>query len=251
MTAVIADTIDTSRNDMTPGDIGVTAEQLVAWRAQHARAVQKQAELDDYIKILAAKIENASKSLLATRRSPSVRDRPRRRARGKRAGAVNPAEPPRMKSGSWTETVYMVVVAADRLLTMDELRDALGKVRKLENASISGVQRLKDSGHIVSYKWRIGTPAARQKFLEDVANGRARDLQAGRYRSRWGAAICDLLKGSNRELTAHELSLHLRNDQEFADKLSRNPYQLYQSLRALIAAGRVTKQGKTYRFAHD
>jgi hypothetical protein len=154
-----------------------------------------------------------------------------------------------MKSGSWTETVYRVVVAADRLMTMDELRDALAKARNLEEAWISGVQRLKDSGHIVSYKWRIGTAAARQRFLEDVAAGRARDLQAVRYRSRWGAAICALLKDSNRELTAHEISLELRNDQEFADKLSRNPYQVYQSLRALAAAGRVTKHGKAYRAA--
>jgi hypothetical protein len=140
-----------------------------------------------------------------------------------------------MKPGSWTETVYQVVAAADRLLTMDELRDALGKVRKLEKAWISGVQRLKDSGHIVSYKWRIGTPATRQKFFEDVASGRAQDLP----------------KDNDRELTAREISLELRNDQEFADKLSRNPYQVYQSLRALVAAGRVTKHGKSYRAAEN
>jgi hypothetical protein len=156
-----------------------------------------------------------------------------------------------MKPGSWTETVYQVVAAADRLLTMDELRDALGKVRKLEKAWISGVQRLKDSGHIVSYKWRIGTPATRQKFFEDVASGRAQDLPTVRYRSRWGAAICALLKDNDRELTAREISLELRNAQEFADKLSRNPYQVYQSLRALVAAGRVTKHGKSYRAAEN
>ena len=154
-----------------------------------------------------------------------------------------------MKSGSWTETVYQVIAGADRLLTMDELKDVLGKVRKLEKAWISGVQRLKDSGHIVSYKWRIGTPAARQTFLQDVASGRVQDLQAVRPRSRWGAAICALLKNSDRDLTAREISLQLRNDQEFGDKLSRNRYQLYQSLRALIAAGQVTKHGKTYGIA--
>jgi hypothetical protein len=154
-----------------------------------------------------------------------------------------------MKSGSWTETVYQVVAGADHLMTMNELRDALGKVRKLEKAWISGVQRLKDSGHVVSYKWRIGTPAARQRFLEDLAGGRARDLQAVRHRSRWGAAICALLKESDRDLTAHELSLQLRKNHELAGKLNRNPYQLYQSLRALIAAGRVTKHGKSYRLA--
>jgi hypothetical protein len=229
--------------------IAVTHEQLVAWRVEHARAVEERAELDDYIKILAAKIENASKSFVATPRSPSVRDRPRRRVRGKRAEAANPAEAPRMKPGSWTETVYQVVAGADRLLTMDELRDALGKARKLENAWISGVQRLKDSGHIVSYKWRIGTPAARRKFLEDVARGRAQDFQAVRHRSRWGAAICALLKDSDRDLTAHEISLELRKDPVFANKLSRNPYQVYQSLRALIATDRVKKIGKAYRFA--
>jgi hypothetical protein len=41
-------------------------------------------------------------------------------------------EAPRMKSGSWTETVYRVAIAANRLMTMDELRDAVGKVRTLE-----------------------------------------------------------------------------------------------------------------------
>jgi hypothetical protein len=162
---------------------------------------------------------------------------------------MDPTEAPRMKSGSWTETVYRVVIAADRLMTMDELRDAVGKVRTLEKAWISGVQRLKDSGHIVSYKWRIGTPAARQRFLEEVAAGRARDLPAVRYRSRWGAAICALLGHSARDLTAHEISLELRKDQEFAYKLSRNPYQIYQSLRALVTAGKVNKQGKAYRLA--
>jgi hypothetical protein len=197
--------------------------------------------------MLAMKIERASTSLIPAPSSPSVIDRPRRRARSKPPAGI--AEAPRVKSGSWTETVYQVVTAADRLMTMDELRKALGKVRKLEKGWISGVQRLKDSGHIVSYKWRIGTPAARQKFFEDVTSGRARDLQAGRYRSRWGAAICALLKDNDRELTAHEISLELRNDQEFADKLRRNPYQVYQSLRALVAAGRVTKHGKAYRVA--
>jgi hypothetical protein len=162
---------------------------------------------------------------------------------------VDPTEAPRMKSGSWTETVYRVVVAADRLMTMDELRDAVGKVRTLEKAWISGVQRLKDSGHIVSYKWRIGTPAARERFLEEVAAGQARDLPAVRHRSRWGAAICALLKRSARHLTAHEISLELRKDQEFAYKLSRNPYQIYKTLRALVTAGKVNKQGKAYRLA--
>jgi hypothetical protein len=154
-----------------------------------------------------------------------------------------------MKSGSWTETVYRVVVAADRLMTMDELRDAVAKFRTLEKAWISGVQRLKDSGHIVSYKWHIGTPAARQRFLEEVAAGRARDLPAVRHRSRWGAAICALLKPSARALTAHEISIALRKDQEFAYKLSHNPYQIYQTLRALVTAGTVEKKGRAYRLA--
>jgi hypothetical protein len=162
---------------------------------------------------------------------------------------MDPTEAPRMKSGSWTETVYRVVIAADRLMTMDELRDAVGKVRTLEKAWISGVQRLKDSGHIVSYKWRIGTPAARQRFLEEVTAGRARDLPAVRYRSWWGGAICALLRHSARDLTAHEISLELRKDQELAYKLSRNPYQIYQTLRALVTAGKVNKQGKAYRLA--
>jgi hypothetical protein len=203
--------------------IAVTPEQIVAWRIEYARALRKRAELEEYIKILAARIENASESVAAAPSSPTIKDRPRRRVRSTKAGAMGCTEAPRMKPGSWTETVYQVVAGADRLLTMDELRDALGKARKLENAWISGVQRLKDSGHIVSYKWRIGTPAARRKFLEDVARGRAQDFQAVRHRSRWGAAICASLKGSDRDLTAHEISLELRKDPVFANKLSRNP----------------------------
>src|SRR5262249_38062055 len=155
---------------------------------------------DGHIKISDAMMKNTSGSFAAAATLPTIRDRPRRRARRNRAGAVVPTEAPRMKSGSWTETVYRVVVAADRLMSMDELRDAVGKVRMLEKAWISGVQRLKDSGHIVSYKWRIGTPGARQHFLEEIAAGRARDLPAVRCRSRWGAAICALLKQSARDL---------------------------------------------------
>jgi hypothetical protein len=202
-----------------------------------------------HIEISDATMKNPSRPLVAEATLPTIKDRPRRRVRGNRARAVEPNDAPRMKSGSWTETVYRVVIAADRLMTMDELRDAVGKVRTLEKAWISGVQRLKDSGHVVSYKWRIGTPAARQRFLEKVAAGRARDLPGVRHRSRWGAAICALLKRSARDLTAHEISLELRKDQEFAYKLSRNPYQIYQTLRALVTAGKVDKQGKAYRLA--
>ena len=132
----------------------------------------------EHLKIFDTRMKNAPKSLVAAATLLTITDRPRRRARGTRAGALDPTEAPRMKSGSWTETVYEVVIATDRLMTMDELRDAVGKVRTLEKAWISGVQRLKDSGHIVSYKWRIGTPAARQRFLEEVAAGRARDILA-------------------------------------------------------------------------
>jgi Fe2+ or Zn2+ uptake regulation protein len=85
--------------------------------------------------------------------------------------------------------------------------------------------------------------------LEEVAAGRARDLPAVRYRSRWGAAICALLRHNARDLTAHEISFELRKDQEFAYKLSRNPYQIYQTLRALVTAGKVNKHGKAYRLA--
>src|SRR5215475_10770802 len=203
---------------------------------------------DGHMKISDAPMKDTSRLLVAAATLPTITDRPRRRVRG-RARAMDPNEAPRLKSGSWTETVYRVVIAADRLMTMDELRDAVGKVRTLEKAWISGVQRLKDSGHIVSYKWRIGTPAARQRFLQEVAAGRARDLPAVRSRSRWGSAICALLRHHTKSLTAHEISLELRKDQEFAYKLSRNPYQIYQTLRALVTAGKVNKQGKTYRLA--
>jgi hypothetical protein len=203
---------------------------------------------DGHMKISDAPMKNTSRSLVGAATLPTIRDRPRRRVRG-RARALDPTEAPQMKSGSWTETVYRVVIAADRLMTMDELRDAVAKVRTLEKAWISGVQRLKDSGHIVSYKWRIGTPAARQRFLEEVTAGRARDLPAVRSRSRWGSAICAVLRRTARDLTAHEISLELRKDQEFAYKLSRNPYQIYQTLRALVTAGNVNKQGKAYRLS--
>jgi hypothetical protein len=83
--------------------------------------------------------------------------------------------------------------------------------------------------------------------LEEVAAGLTQDVQAVRYRSRWGAAICALLKHSARDLTAYEISLELRKDPELAYKLSRNPYQIYQILRAVVSAGRVKKHGKAYR----
>src|SRR5262245_32652835 len=124
--------------------------------------------LDEHVKISDATMKHTSRSLVVAATLPTISDRPRRRVRGNRARAMDPTEAPRMKSGSWTETVYRVVIAADRLMTMDELKDAVAKVRTLEKAWISGVQRLKDSGHIVSYKWRVGTPAARQRFLEEV-----------------------------------------------------------------------------------
>jgi hypothetical protein len=68
---------------------------------------------------------------------------------------------------------------------------------------------------------------------------------------RWSSTKITLRNGkhSARDLTAHEISLELRKDQELAYKLSRNPYQIYQTLRALVTAGKVNKQGKAYRLA--
>jgi hypothetical protein len=160
---------------------------------------------------------------------------------------MDPTEAPRMKSGSWTETVYRGVIAADRLMTMDELRDAVAKVRTLEKAWISGVQRRKDSGHIVSYKWRIGTPAARQhswRRSQLVEPGTSQPSVIARSGCR---NLC--VGHSARDLTAHEISLELRKDQELAYKLSRNPYQIYQTLCALVTAGKVNKEKKAYRLA--
>jgi hypothetical protein len=154
-----------------------------------------------------------------------------------------------MKSDSWTEAVYRVVTAADRLMTMDELKNELARTRAVGKAWISGVQRLKDTGHIVSYKRRIGTPAARRQFLEDLAAGRATDLETGPLRSRWGLAIYAVLQRGNRDLTAHEVRRQLQESREFADKLTRSPYRIYQVLRALVAAGRVEKRGTLYRLS--
>jgi hypothetical protein len=84
---------------------------------------------DEHIEISDATMKNTSRALVAAATLPAIRDRPRRRVGGNRA--LDPTEAPRMKSGSWTETVYRVVIAADRLMTMDELRDAVGKVRTL------------------------------------------------------------------------------------------------------------------------
>ena len=88
--------------------------------------------LDGHLEISDATMKNTSRLLVAAATLPTIRDRPRRRVRGNTTRAMDPNEAPRMKSGSWTETVYRVVIAADRLMTMDELRDAVGKVRTLE-----------------------------------------------------------------------------------------------------------------------
>jgi hypothetical protein len=173
----------------------------------------------------------------------------RRRARRDKARVVASSEPPQMKAGSWTEAVYQVVVAADRLMTMEELRHELAKTRKVENGWISGVQRLKDTGHIVSYKRRVGTPAVRQRVLDDIAAGRMPDLEPLPFRSLWGKLICALLERATREVTANEITQQLRNNPEFADKVSRNPYRVYQVLRALVNAGKVVKRRTYYRLA--
>jgi hypothetical protein len=229
------------------GSNAALAEQLFAWRAEHARAMRQRAGLDEYINKLARMIESASKLVTSP---PSERGMishfdVRRRARGKVLGSGAP----QMKPGSWTEAVYQVVVVADRLITMDELRDELAKTRKVENGWISGVQRLKDSGHIVSYKRRIGTPAVRQRVLDDIATGRTPDLEALSFRSVWGKLICALLERATRDVTANEIAHELRKNPEFAEKLVRNPYRVYQVLRSLVNSNKVVKRRTFYRLA--
>ena len=120
---------------------GLSRRTLV--RSNRTAAQRLRDRSTEHLKIFDTRMKNAPKSLVAAATLLTITDRPRRRARGTRAGAIDPTEAPRMKSGSWTETVYGVVIATDRLMTMDELRDAVGKVRTLEKAWISGVQRLK------------------------------------------------------------------------------------------------------------
>jgi hypothetical protein len=228
----------------------MTEQQLVALRMEYARSLRQRNELEKYIKNLEARIESTSKLVARLSSEPSVVRPPvRRRARGQTTKGSSTDHPPQMKSDSWTEAVYRVVTAADRLMTMDELRNELARTRAVGKAWISGVQRLKDTGHIVSYKKRIGTPAARQRFLEDVVAGRAGDLEPGPPRSRWGLAIYAVLQRRNRDLTAHEIRLELQESSEFADKLKRSPYRIYQVLRALVAAGRVEKRRTFYRLS--
>jgi hypothetical protein len=149
-----------------------TVEQLTAWRAEHARAMRRRAELDEYIDDLAKMIELGAK--LVTK--PSGEGPKNRKAFGGRAAArekaratLGPKDPPEMRSGSWTEAIWHIVVAEDRLMTMEELRTELAKVRPVDSVWTGGVQRLRDTGHLVSYKGRVGTNAALDRFLADVA----------------------------------------------------------------------------------
>jgi hypothetical protein len=65
-----------------------------------------------------------------------------------------------MKSGSWTETVYRVVIAADRLMTMDELKDAVGKVRT--SFPTSGASERLRLGNCSWRKSRLAEPGISQ-----------------------------------------------------------------------------------------
>jgi hypothetical protein len=134
--------------------------------------MRRRAELDEYIDDLAKMIELGAK--LVTK--PSGEGPKNRKAFGGRAAArekaratLGPKDPPEMRSGSWTEAIWHIVVAEDRLMTMEELRTELAKVRPVDSVWTGGVQRLRDTGHLVSYKGRVGTNAALDRFLADVA----------------------------------------------------------------------------------
>jgi hypothetical protein len=228
-------------DDISMGDLTATGEPR---RKMIAKLRDRLTDLTEASKIVvtflhtleAAEGEPLTKIEAAAAETTARRGVVFNQPRQKHVYPKEPTGPLKLFEGSLPEVIYRILSEAGRPITWDELRDGLKKyptMTKVENdkSYYSGVQRLKDKGYCVSHKGRISTPENLKRFLDEVAAGRAVDVEVARHRNKWAEAILDYLNSlPNKTSTFRDIRTHLANHPEFSAKLAGpKPMQTYMA----------------------
>lgn len=141
---------------------------------------------------------------------------------------TSPISDLRLVTGSAADVVYKIVAQYPRGISQPILREEYEKTDLARTARPGtkpyyyGLQRLKMTGHVVTYKGRIFLHQHLEKFKEDVAAGRVPDLfEEKKLNSKWSLATLEYLRSQeNNWVTFKKICDHIATQPEFKDSKS-------------------------------
>jgi len=172
--------------------------------------------------------------------------------RGPRGPAYpeTPVKRLQLHEGSWAHSIYTVLEEANRFLTLHEMREGLATLRHETSFNHpdmqkihAAVQRLRQQGHVISYKSRLATYDVFKKFKEDLQAGKTEDLSnLPRVHSRWADAVVHYLKDQTGPAKLREITDHIASLPDF-EEVKAPLQQVAVTLRGLLRRNVVERVG--------
>jgi hypothetical protein len=169
-------------------------------------------------------------------------------ARVKRTHPESEIKPLALRSGSYADTIYRILIEMNRPVPPDELKAEMAKFgfgEKLQlnrgQAFYATLQRMKQAGHVVNYNGALTTPGIKQRFIEDVAAGRAVDIRHARYRNPLAEEIYRFLQDRRAPASLAEIMEHLEPHGALGKARLQKPYVL-KMLNKLISQSKSVKR---------
>lgn len=159
-----------------------------------------------------------------------------------------------LQGKTWTATLEKMITEAGRI-SYDDLKARVSKSHlgskfaKSEKSFYGAIAKLSDAKVIVRHNGWLFSSKELEKFLRDVADGKAVDEKAPRaagQSSPFGEAIKSYLDGNPSGATSAQLIEELRKEPEFADTIERHKSHAYNVLSRLVDQGEVLKGGGKY-----
>jgi hypothetical protein len=140
----------------------------------------------------------------------------------RQAPPTSPVQELRLVAGSSASVVFDILDRAGRGVSYEELREEYAKsdagksMLPHEKPYYYGVQRLKNSGHVVLYKSKLWASHHLKAFRDDVAAGRKQDMpDLPRFRGKWCEAVLAYLRERGDWASTREIAAHLATLPEF------------------------------------
>jgi len=250
-----------------------TAKDIARWEASKASIQAKIKALSAQSDQLDALIAAAAPLIPAVPEQPPkpaparrIKARKTTRRKAKRPKKSTPEQPqlplPGRKSrgeGTWTGVIHNILAKAGRGLTHAELRAEIAKtaladrLEKSDKGFYGGIGKLADQNPpaLAKYKGRLFYPPTYEKFMADVAAGKAADLedipQIGNA-SPFRDAIMDLMRSTfaDNGATSAEIIAALKQNPALIGTVQRHPTHTYNVLARLLDHGELTKWNEKY-----
>jgi hypothetical protein len=156
-------------------------------------------------------------------------------------------KPLTLRAGSWADEIYRLLVEANRPVPPNDLKAAMyktplaDKMKENGQSFYSTIQRLKQGGHVVEHNGALTTPAIKDKFLEEVAAGRAVEIRHVRYRNPVAEEVYRFLIDKGASATLFEIIEHLKPKSDLPKVREQKAYVL-KMLAKLIGQSKSVKR---------